>query len=114
MARAATGSAGGRTNRKFLIVAVLFGALTAVLFYALTSRTGSSNAGGASGGDVQVVVAKAAIPQRTFITADMLELKNVPLSAATLGYFDKIAPLVGKVTRFPVSPNQQLIADAVP
>ena len=113
MARAATGSAGGRTNRKFLIVAVLFGALTAVLFYALTSRGGSSSPSGASGGDVQVVVARAAIPQRTIITADMLELKNVPLSAAAAGYFSQIATTVGKVTRFPVSPNQQLIADGV-
>lgn len=112
MARAATGLAGGRTNRKFLIVAVLFGALTAVLFYAINSRGGSGGSTG-SAGDVQVVVAKANIPQRTTITADMLELKSVPLSAAATGYFPEVRGVVGKVTRFPVAANQQVIADSV-
>ncbi|MDP9237976.1 MAG: Flp pilus assembly protein CpaB [Chloroflexota bacterium] len=112
MARVATGSAGSRTNRKFLIVAVLFGALTAVLFYAVTSRGGTSSTT-TTGGDVQVVVAKAAIPQRTTITASMLELKNVPLSATVAGYFAETTALVGKVTRFPVAANQQLAADAI-
>jgi pilus assembly protein CpaB len=113
MARVATGSAGSRTNRKFLIVAILFGALTAVLFYAVTSRGGNSSSSTASGGDVQVVVAKAIIPQRTTITASMLEVKNVPLSATAAGYFGETAALVGKVTRFPVTANQQLTADDV-
>ena len=113
MARVATGSAGSRTNRKFLIVAILFGALTAVLFYAVTSRGGNSSSSTASGGDVQVVVAKAIIPQRTTITASMLEVKNVPLSATAAGYFGESAALVGKVTRFPVTANQQITADDV-
>lgn len=113
MARVATGSAGSRTNRKFLIVAVLFGALTAVLFYAVTSRGGSSSTTTTSGGDVQVVVARAIIPQRTTITASMLEVKNVPLSATVAGYFSDTTGLVGKVTRFPVTANQQVTVDDV-
>ncbi len=113
MARAATGSARGRTNRKFLIVAVLFGALTAVLFYALTSRGGTSSSSSGSAGDVQVVVAKRIIPQRTTITQDLLELKSVPLSASATGSFPDIKSVVGKVTRFPISANQQVTAEAI-
>jgi len=113
MARAATRSSGGRTNRKFLIVAVLFGALTAVLFYALTSRGGSITTTAPSAGDIQVVVAKGVIPQRTTITAELLQLKSVPLSAAAAGAFSDLASVTGKVTRYPVAANQQVTADSV-
>jgi len=113
MARAATRSSGGRTNRKFLIVAVLFGALTAVLFYALTSRGASTTTTAPVGGDIQVVVAKGVIPQRTTITAELLQLKSVPLSAAAAGAFSDLASVIGKVTRYPVAANQQVTADSV-
>ena len=64
MARTAAGSLPGRTNRKFLIVALLFGALTAVLFYALTAnRTSTSKTSTTSTTQVQVVVARVPIRQ---------------------------------------------------
>jgi pilus assembly protein CpaB len=113
MARAATGSAGSRTNRKFLIVALLFGVLTAVLFYALTSRGGSSHSSSPSAGNQEVVVAKAPISQRTTITADMLELKSVPLNTVISGAFTQINDAVGKVTKFPIAANQQVIGNTV-
>jgi len=113
MTRAATRSAGGRTNRKFLIVAVLFGALTAVLFYALTSRGGTTTTTAPSAGDIQVVVARGVIPQRTTITAELLQVKSVPLSAAAVGAFGDITSVVGKVTRYPVAANQQVTPDSV-
>jgi pilus assembly protein CpaB len=94
-------------------VAVLFGALTAVLFYALTSRGGSTATVAPSAGDTQVVVAKGSIPQRTTITAELLQLKSVPLSAAATGAFADLASVVGKVTRYPVAANQQVTADSV-
>jgi pilus assembly protein CpaB len=92
---------------------VLFGALTAVLFYALTSRGGSTTTTAPSAGDVQVVVAKGVIPQRTTITAELLQVKNVPLSAAAAGAFGDLSSVVGKVTRYPVAANQQVTADSV-
>ncbi|MBI2723515.1 MAG: Flp pilus assembly protein CpaB [Chloroflexi bacterium] len=110
MARTVTGSTGGRTNRKFLIVAILFAALTAVIFYALTARGGgSSQPSTASPGDQQVVVAKVAIKERTAITADMLEVKSVPLNTVISGAYTSIADATGKVTKFPIAPNQQLV-----
>jgi pilus assembly protein CpaB len=114
MARTAAGSLPGRTNRKFLIVALLFGALTAVLFYALTAnRTSSSNTSTASSTQVPVVVARVPIRQRTSITADMLELKNVPIDTRVAGALGGINDVVGKVTKFPIDVNQQISATAI-
>jgi pilus assembly protein CpaB len=94
-------------------VAVLFGALTAVLFYALTSRGGTTTTTAPSAGDIQVVVARGVIPQRTTITAELLQVKSVPLSAAAVGAFGDITSVVGKVTRYPVAANQQVTPDSV-
>lgn len=114
MARTVAGSAPGRTNRKFLVVAVLFGALTAALFYALTARSSSSTGSGSTvAGDVQVVVAKVPIKQRTTITADMLEVKSVPANALTAGAFSSLADAAGKVTKYPIEVNQQVASSAV-
>ena len=41
----------------------------------------ASSGGTARAGDQQVVVAQVPIKQRTTITADMLEVKSVPLNA---------------------------------
>jgi pilus assembly protein CpaB len=112
MARTVT-AAGGRTNRKFLIVAVLFGALTAVLFYAMTSNRGGSTSSAPAVGDQQVVVAKVAIKQRTALTADMLELKSVPLNTVITGSYATVADAVDKVTKFPIEANQQVVASGV-
>jgi len=114
MARSVAGVAPGRTNRKFLIVALLFGAVTAALFYAVTARGGSSTSTSkASAGDATVVVAKVPIKQRTTITADMLELKSISASAVVGGAYTNVNDAVGKVTKFPIDLNQQIVASAV-
>jgi len=114
MARTVAGAAPGRTNRKFLVVAVLFGALTAALFYALTARgSNSTGSGPATAGDVQVVVAKVPIKQRTTITAEMLEVKSIPANAVTGGAFTAAADAIGKVTKYPIETNQQVVSSAV-
>lgn len=112
--RVASGS-GGRLNRRFLLVAILLAGLSAALVYARISATdsGSSGSGTAGGGNVPVVVASIAIQERTLITEDMLEVKNVPSSAAALGAFSNIEDVVGSVTKFPLSVNQQVLSSAV-
>lgn len=114
MARSVAGTA-PRTNRKFLIVAILFGALTAALFYALTARTDESTgtSSRSSAGDASVVVAVSAIRQRTRITADMLEVRSVPGDVVAAGAFSSLESVVGKVTRFPIEANQQVVTSAV-
>lgn len=114
MARTVAGATPGRTNRKFLIVALLFGAVTAALFYAVTARGGSSDSTNkAVAGDTPVVVAKVPIQQRTTITLDMLEVKSIPASTVIGGAYTNIGDAVGKVTKFPIEVNQQVVASSV-
>ena len=114
MARTATGAAGGRTNRRFLLIALLFATLSAVLVYAAVSRDGGSGgSSSASAGETQVVVAKTGIAQRTEITAEMLELKNIPTDTVVEGAFISVNDVIGKVTKYPVGVNQQVVATAV-
>ncbi|HYM15447.1 MAG TPA: Flp pilus assembly protein CpaB [Dehalococcoidia bacterium] len=114
MARTVAGATPGRTNRKFLIVALLFGAVTAALFYAVTARGGGSGSTSTPvAGDTQVVVAKVPIQQRTTITADMLQLKSISTSALVGGAYTSINDAVGKVTKFPIEANQQVVSSAV-
>jgi pilus assembly protein CpaB len=114
MARTVAGVTPGRTNRKFLIVALLFGAVTAALFYAVTARGGSSGSTNkAVAGDMSVVVAKVPIQQRTTITLDMLEVKSISASAVIGGAFTNVNDAVGKVTKFPIEVNQQVVSSSV-
>jgi pilus assembly protein CpaB len=113
--RVASGSQ-GRLNRRFLLVAILLAGLSAALVYARISASDSGSTGGTStagGGNVPVVVASIAIAERTLITEDMLEVKNVPAGAATLGAFDNVEDVLGTVTKFPVAVNQQVLSTSV-
>jgi pilus assembly protein CpaB len=114
MARSVAGSAQGRTNRRFLLIAILLAALSAALVYAKIS-TGTEDSGGGStaAGSTQVVVAKSAIKQRTAITSEMLRLETVPTDTVISGAFTSVNDVVGKVTKFPVEANQQVFANAV-
>jgi len=115
MAQRAASSASGRLNRRFLLVAILLAGLSATLVYARIAATddGSSGGGSPSGGDQRVVVARSAIQERTIITSEMLELKNLSGNSVTAGAFTSIEDTVGKVTKFPIEINQQVVASAV-
>jgi pilus assembly protein CpaB len=114
MARSvAGGAAAGRLNRKFLVVAVLLATLSAALVYAKISATTSSTSTGASAGSTPIVVAKTEIKQRTAITAEMVQIKNIPSNAVIAGAFTNVGDVLNKVTKFPIEPNQQVVASAV-
>ena len=114
MAQRVAGGAQGRTNRRFLLVAILLAGLSAALVYAkISANDGSSTTTKAVAGDQQVVVAKVPIKERTTITAAMLEVKSVPLNTVAVGAFTDVPTAVGKVTKFPVEVNQQLVGSAV-
>ncbi len=114
MARSVAGAAPGRTNRRFLIIAILFASLSGALFYAwMASQSGSEGGGSAAGGSVQVVVAKAVIKQRTAITAEMLEVKSIPANAVVIGGFATVAEVVGKTAKLPIEANQQVVVSSV-
>lgn len=113
MARTIAGAAPGRTNRRFLIIAVLLAGLSAALVYAITARDSGGSESSGSIGSTQVVVARTAIKQRTAISAEMLELKSVPTNAVITGAYVSVNDAIGKVTKFPVEANQQLTQSAV-
>lgn len=108
MARTIAGAAPGRTNRRFLIIALLFAVVSAVLVYTALSRDSGSSGGGEVAGETQVVVAKRPILQRTVITSDMLELRNVPSNLVIGGAYTSVTDAVDKVTKFPLEANQQI------
>jgi pilus assembly protein CpaB len=114
MARSVAGAAPGRTNRRFLIIAVLFAALSGALVYAwMASQSGDEESGGGGAGSQQAVVAKTEIRQRTEITADMLEVKSIPANLIVEGHFTSIDDVVGQVTKLPIRANEQVTAASV-
>lgn len=114
MAQRVAGSAQGRMNRRFLLVAVLLAGLSAALVYAkISSTSDGTTSQNVSVGDSQVVVAKVPIKQRTTITPAMLEVKAVPLNTLAGGAFTNVQEAVGKVTKFPIEVNQQVVASSV-
>jgi pilus assembly protein CpaB len=113
MARTFAGAAQGRTNRRFLLIALLLAGLSLVLVYATISRQDSGDGGSAPADVTQVVVAKEAIPERTRITEDMLELKNVPINSIVDGAYVSVADAVGKVTKLPIARNAQVVQTSV-
>ena len=86
-------------NRRLILAAVALGLLGAFLVYmASASKGGNSPSASAPAGDgVPVVIAKADIPARTKITAPMVEVRLVPVDAASALGFKDASQVVGQV-----------------
>src|SRR5690349_16292616 len=100
-------SGASSSNRRTLIIAIVFGLLAALLVYrAVSSGSGS----GSSGADVPVLVARQDIPARTVLTDGMLTVEHVPskLKLATAINDTKIA--TGKIARTQIAAGEQILA----
>ena len=113
MARTVAGAAPGRMNRRFFIVALLLAVLSAVLVYAKISSGGNADESSSAPGEQQVVVTRTAIKQNVELVTQDLLVKSVPLSAKTEGAFATLEDAVGKITKFPLAANEQVIASSV-
>lgn len=111
MAQPIASAAVGRVNRRFLLLAFILAALSAVLVIAALS--GSKDSGGSSGTDVPVVVSQAAIPAGTVITASMLEIADVSENAVSDQALSSIDAVVGRTARYPIAANQQILVKDV-
>lgn len=111
MARSITTAAVGRANHRFIFLALVLGLLSAVLVYAAISR--SDGGGGTTAGDVPVLVAKVAIPAGTRITASMVEVRQLPEGAVGDQALSSADVAIGKVARYPIAPNEQLLLSKV-
>ena len=110
MAQTMTAASVGRVNRRFLFLALVLAALSAVLIYPLLTRT-SDSVGTATG--VPVVVAKVTINPGTMITADMLEVQQVPEAAIGAQAFSAVEGAVGEVARYPIVPGEQVLVSKI-
>ncbi len=112
---AASGTGPERRNRLLIIGAIVFGLITAVLlFTALQNRDGGSS----SSSPVQVttqevLVATRDVDSNTVLTADMLEVRSVPVDQVLTGGYDAVETAVGLPLRFPLQSGEQVTASKV-
>ena len=112
MARAISTAAAGGMNRRLLFLALIMAGLSAVLVYTAISRS-DSEGGDISAAAVPAVVAKMAIPAGTRITAEMLEVRQVPQAGAPAGLFSTLDAAVDSVARYPIAVGEQLLLSKV-
>jgi pilus assembly protein CpaB len=108
MARTITGNPGVAGSRRPLIIALILGAVAAGLVVAfLASRDNGGSQAVITAGTVSVVVARNDVPVGTKITEDMVEVKQIPATAAISDPVSDLKEIVGQVSRFPVNSNEQ-------
>ncbi len=107
MAHSATAAASSRVNRRFLFLALILAALSAVLVYTALSRSGDSSGGA---GDTSVVVAKSTIAPGTRISSNMVELRKFPSSYVGFQALSSVDSVVGQVARYPIQEGEQVLA----
>ena len=110
MAQAIAAAAPQGRNRTMVLAALLFAAIAAVLVFAALQGQGG---GGEStsvvlGETTVVVVAASSVPANTILTADMLEVRQVPLGSQLDGVFASTAGVVGLPTRYPLEAGEQV------
>jgi pilus assembly protein CpaB len=114
MARPLAGTAGGKTNRRLLLLALVAGVVAAILVYATLSRSSASTSGADAGAStVPAVVAKQDIPARTKITSGMVEVRQVPSDTRSELAYTDLSQVVGQVTRYPIATNEELLSTKV-
>ena len=107
MARAMAGTGPEKSNRLFLILAVVAGLIAAVLvFAALNDGGGGSETSSAA--TVDVVVAGQDIPAGTRISEGMLTTASITPGSKLEGAYTSSAPLAGFVARYPISAGEQV------
>ncbi len=113
MAQSITSGSLGRVNRRLLFLALILAGLSAVLIYTAISRSSGSSGGGSAAANVPVVVAKAAIPSGTTITAQMLDVRLVSQNAVAADAFTTVESVVGETVRFPIAANEQVLLSKI-
>ncbi|HXG42070.1 MAG TPA: Flp pilus assembly protein CpaB [Dehalococcoidia bacterium] len=97
----------GRPERVALLLALAFGAVAALLV-AVALSSGSDSSGG--DGAVPVLVARQAIGPGSTISADMVEVRQVPAAVAVDGALRSPELAVGRVALLPISAGEQVQA----
>jgi len=113
MARGGVGRPASRINRRFLMLALVSAALSAILVYVAVAHSTSTKATETSETTAATVVAITDIPARTQITVTMVTLRDIPLSARSTTALSSIDDVVGKVARYPVYVDDQVTSPKI-
>ena len=113
MARSGAGGPAGRINRRFLMLALVSAALSAMLVYVAISRAGGGGKDGESLTTAPVVVAAVDIPARTQITAEMVKVRDVPVDVKPQASYGSVDEVIGKASRFPISIGEEVTSTKV-
>lgn len=111
MAQTVTAGSMGRVNRRFLFLALVLAALSAVLIYPLLTR--SSESSGSSATTVPVVVAQRNIDAGDMITSDMLSVEQIPETAVAAQAYSQVDSVVGEVARYPIVAGEQVLVSKI-
>ncbi|MGI8927505.1 MAG: Flp pilus assembly protein CpaB [Tepidiformaceae bacterium] len=113
---ATSASSSGR-NRGVLMLAAVFGILSAALVFAFLNSKGGDGGGlpaaDETGGAESVVVVTRDIQAGEKITSDMLTTRSLPASALLTGRLTRTEDVVGKVATAPLFIGEQVVAPKV-
>jgi pilus assembly protein CpaB len=112
MSSNALSTAGKKSSRRSLMVAVVFGVLSAVLVlsYLKSARGGGDNSGVVM---VPAVFALRDIPERTQIKEGMLEVRQVPTDSRHVLALVEKNRAVGQITRVPIASGEQVLSNKI-
>ena len=113
MARSGAGGPAGRINQRFLMLALVSAALSAMLVYVAVSRAGGGDKDGDTTAMATIVVAAVDIPARTQITDDMVKVRDVPVGAKPEASYSSVEEVIGKATRYPLSVDEEVTSGKV-
>jgi pilus assembly protein CpaB len=106
-------ASGSNRNRAVLMLAAVFGILSAALMFAFLNSRGSSDTAAEqvlnNGKAATVVVASKDIPVGTTIEVGMVTTKSLPASALLSGYLAEENLAIGQITSAPIYAGEQVI-----
>jgi len=102
---------GVKGNKGVLVLALGLGLLSAVLVFVYLGRSGGGGEATPSGETKAVVVASQDIAAGTRITEDMVRVKNMSSDSAVPSAFSTTELVVGSVARFPITADEQILAN---
>lgn len=110
MATNALSAGKGKPNRRPMILAGVFGAISALLIVIYLQNAKGSEESGKQLATVPVVFALRSIPERTQITDGMVEVRQIPVDAQhKLALGDK-GGVVGQITRVKIEQGEQVLS----
>jgi len=108
MTTTAAGQQRQQNDKRPLIIAGALGLLTAVLVFIFLNGQGDKTATTPVVTTIAAVVARQDIASGTKITADMLEVRDLPEDALAEGYVPSTTDVIGKTTRYPLNAGDQV------